>query len=114
MSDHCRDCGVELTAENVWEPGTCRSCASKLTPADLHGSTVPSYVSEDYEPKKGDGLACYDHKDEVYAMVDVVRVSPGKWADILVFSNGSTWRKRQPLPWRIRAVLLSREGEIVL
>lgn len=79
-----------------------------------NAATERVYVPEDYEPKKGDGLACYDHKDEVYAVVDVVRVSPGKWADLLVFSNGSTWRKRQPLPWRVRAVLMSRDGEVVL
>ena len=77
-------------------------------------ATERAYVPDDYEPKKGDGLACYDHKGEAYAVVDVVRVSPGKWADLIVFSNGSTWRKRQPLPWRVRAMLLSRDGEVVL
>ena len=39
MSDQCRDCGITLTAANVWEPGTCQECAKRLTVADLHGAT---------------------------------------------------------------------------
>lgn len=25
-TDTCQDCGTVLTAENVWEPGTCKAC----------------------------------------------------------------------------------------
>lgn len=38
IEDACRDCGVGLTADNVWEPGTCLACARLLTRDDLHGN----------------------------------------------------------------------------
>lgn len=37
MSDcgKCSGCGIELDADNVWEPGLCRLCFAGLSPAEL-------------------------------------------------------------------------------
>lgn len=60
-------------------------------------------LDQSYRPRKGDRiLFALAPGAQPYSFASIRRVArDGSWADMVTYSAGRYWSKRQPLPWRI-------------